>query len=166
MAERWGIEIGRALQHAAAAKAHGPWPKSLWADVFAREPQAEVDVDQDLYGGFVGDEDRRRLERLRALPPEQIGAKLPRFEDGRLEELVFRWRARNHRATLDAEELQRWELHRAAVLHGGKGGGLTLAACLEQIDALAEAAAQNGDERAEALLAALVDYAEAIAPDA
>jgi exodeoxyribonuclease-1 len=166
MAERWGLDIERALQHAAAAKAHGPWPKTLWAEVFAREPLAEVDVDQDLYGGFVGDEDRRRLERLRAMPPDQVAAKLPHFDDGRLEELVFRWRARNHRETLDAEELQRWESHRIAALHGGQGGGLTLAACLERIDVLAERAAESGDERAEAILSALVDYAEAIAPDA
>jgi exodeoxyribonuclease-1 len=166
MAERWGLDVERALQHAQMARAHGPWPKTLWAEVFARDVLPEADVDQDLYGGFVGDEDRRRLERLRVLPPEQIAARLPRFEDGRLDELVFRWRARNHRATLDAEELQRWESHRIAVLHGGQGGGLTLAACLERIDVLAESAADRGDERAEGILAALVDYAEAIAPDA
>ena len=165
MAERWGIDMAKALRHAEAAKTLPALPKQLWADVFARDTMTDVDVDQDLYGGFVGDEDRRRLERLRVLPPEQIVAKLPRFDDSRLDELVFRWRARNFGDTLDEEERQRWEEHRAAVLHQGQGGGLTLAAYLEQIDTLAEAAAERGDERAEAILAALVDYAEAIAPD-
>jgi exodeoxyribonuclease-1 len=165
MAERWGIDVARALRHAEVARTLPAQPKAYWEEVFAREPRSDVDVDQDLYGGFIGDEDRRRLERLRALAPEQVAARLPSFDDPRLDEIVFRWRARNFPATLDVEESQRWEAHRAAVLHGGLGGGLTLAAYLEQIDRLAEAAADRGDERAETILAALVDYAEAIAPD-
>jgi hypothetical protein len=36
---------------------------------------------------------------------------------------------------------------------------------MEHIDSLAEAGAERGDERAEGLLAALVDYVEGIAPE-
>jgi exodeoxyribonuclease-1 len=42
------------------------------------------------------------------------------------------------------------------------GGGLTLSAYFERIDALAESA----DEPGQALLEALYDYAEGIAPEA
>jgi exodeoxyribonuclease-1 len=78
---------------------------------------------------------------------------------------LFRWRARNFPAALSEAERQAWQAHCAARLHEGAGGGPTLAAWMARIDDLAEAAAERGDERAEGLLAALVDYAEGIAPE-
>ncbi len=162
-AERWQLDIPAALRHAEHAAALAPVLAPLWPQVFAR-PAAEgaADVDEDLYGGFVGNEDRRTLQRLRELAPSQLMGKRPAFQDGRLEELLFRYRARNHPELLDDEDRRRWQQHCAERLHGGAGGALTLAAYFERIDALAETA----DERGQALLAALYDYAEGIAPDA
>ncbi len=163
-AARWGLDVDAALAHAAQARALGPLP-ALWAEVFERPAAAAPDVDEDLYGGFIGNEDRRTLQRLRDLQPGQLATRRPAFHDGRLDELLFRYRARNFPDTLDDDERARWARHRAARLHGGEGGALTLAAYLARIDELAEAAAEAGDERAQALLEALVDYAEAIAPE-
>lgn len=73
---------------------------------------------------------------------------------------MFRWRARNFAAGLDESEHARWALWRAAALHEGAAGGLTLAGFTERIDQLAEGV----DERGQALLEALVDWAEQIAP--
>lgn len=162
-AERWGIDTALALRHAEAARTAPALPKALWADVFARPaPVSAPDVDEDLYGGFIGNEDRRRLDRLRALAPAELAQQPARFDDARLEELLFRYRARNFEATLSEAEHERWEAHRAARLHGGEGGALTLSAFFERIDALSE----NADERGEAILGALYDYAEGIAPAA
>jgi exodeoxyribonuclease-1 len=160
-AAQWGLDKDLALRHAALAAARPPLGKGLWSEVFAR-PAAEraVDVDEDLYGGFVGNTDRRTLDRLRGLGPAKLAAQRPAFEDSRLEELFFRYRARNFAHTLSDDELARWEAHRAAQLHEGAGGGLTLAAYFERIDMLSEGA----DERGEAILGALYDYAEMIAP--
>jgi exodeoxyribonuclease-1 len=150
-----------ALRHAALAAAQVPLAKSLWSEVFGRPaPEHAADVDEDLYGGFVGNTDRRTLDRLRGLGPDKL-AKAVAFDDARLEELLFRYRARNYAQTLSDDELARWEAHRAAQLHEGIGGGLTLAAFFERIDALSETA----DERGEAILGALYDYAEMIAPE-
>jgi len=63
---------------------------------------------------------------------------------------------------LSEDERERWQSHCADRLHRGVGGGLTLAAYQERIDVLAETA----DERGQAILEALVDYAEQIAPSA
>ena len=157
----WGIDIDQVQRHAAGAAAKGALPKSLWSDVFARpKPEHAIDVDEDLYGGFVGNTDRRSLERLRGLSPEQLAQQRVHFDDARLEELLFRYRARNFAQTLNDDELARWEAHRAAQLHEGAGGGLTLAAYFERIDTLSE----NADERGEAILGAMYDYAETIAP--
>jgi len=160
-AAQWEVDMDLALRHAAFAAAQPPLAKSLWSEVFVRPaPERAADVDEDLYGGFVGNTDRRTLDRLRGLGPDKL-AKAVAFDDARLEELLFRYRARNYAQTLNDDELARWEAHRAAQLHEGTGGGLTLTAYFERIDALSE----NADERGEEILGALYDYAEMIAPE-
>jgi exodeoxyribonuclease-1 len=163
--QRWGLDLPLALRHADKAAALGRSLDGLWAKVFTRPAQAgPVDVDEDLYGGFLDNEDRRTLERLRGLSPAALAAKRPAFKDARLEEMLFRYRARNFANSLDGNEQARWQQHCSDRLHGGAGGGWTLATFQDRIDSLAEQAAGRGDERAQALLEALVDYAERIAP--
>ncbi len=160
-AERWGIDLEQAARHAAAARAL-PDLTAVWAQVFSRpqEGAGTPDVDQDLYGGFVGNEDRRRLERLRSLPPEKLAQARPGFDDKRLEELAWRYRARNFPETLTEEDLERWEEHRMACLVEGQGGALTFDELFARLDTLGGEA----DERGEEILGALYDYAESIAP--
>jgi exodeoxyribonuclease-1 len=63
----------------------------IWPEVFRRpEPDAPVDPEHDLYGGFVGNADRRRLTQLRALDPAALRAPARRPA---LAELLA-WRAR------------------------------------------------------------------------
>ena len=101
-AQRWGLDVDAALRHAGHAQALGRTLDGLWPQVFARPAEAQApDVDEDLYGGFVPNEDRRTLQRLRELDPTQLAAKRPAFHDARLEELLFRYRARNFPETLD-----------------------------------------------------------------
>ncbi len=160
MAQRWGIDLPQAALHAAAARAL-PDLTAVWAQVFQRPAEGPLDVDQDLYGGFVGNEDRRRLNRLRALPGEELAHERLGFDDARLAELVWRYRARNFPHTLSPEEQERWEAHRVAMLVEGEGGGLTFDALFERLDTLG---AEADDERTEAILSAVYDYAESIAP--
>lgn len=161
MAQRWKIDMPQALRHAELA-AQLPDMSAIWPEVFARPKEASgQDVDEDLYGGFVGNEDRRRLERLRGLSPAELARSRSGFDDPRLEELVFRYRARNFAETLSPEEAQRWQAHRAARLLEGEGGARNVDAYFAQIDELAQTAS---DERAEELLSQLYDYAEAITP--
>ncbi len=169
--ERWQIDLGTAQRHAEVAARVAPRLAERWRAVYAKDrPAAAPDVDEDLYGGFVGDDDRRQLHRLRALQPTQLAERVHggrvAFADGRLDELLFRWRARNFVETLDEAELARWQALRAARLLQGEGGAMTLAEFQARVDTLAEAADERGDEQALALLEALSDYAEAIAPDA
>lgn len=162
-AERWGIDLALADRHAQAAARMAGQVQGLWQPVFARAaPAAEPDVDEDLYGGFVGNEDRRTLQRLRELSPEALATRQPAFQDGRLDELLFRYRARNFPHTLNDEEQQRWTQHCAARLHHGAGGAMTLAQFFQRIDDLAESA----DDRQQDILESLYDYGEGIAPDA
>jgi exodeoxyribonuclease-1 len=159
MSEQWGIDIPTALQHAEVA-ATAPDMSAIWQEVFYRPQEAAADVDEDLYGGFVGNNDRRTLQELRALSPEALAQAKPAFADPRLEEIVWRYRARNFPHTLNEEEQQRWEEHRVARLFDGEAGARTIETLFAEIDQLSE----NVDERGEEILGALYDYAEAIAP--
>ncbi|HZV67674.1 MAG TPA: exodeoxyribonuclease I [Telluria sp.] len=159
-AERWGIDVEQGRAHALAAAA-GPDMAALWAQVYQRPGAAEeTDVDEDLYGGFVGNGDRRKLESLRADTPEKLAAARPSFDDERLVELLFRYRARNFPASLSDAEAEQWERHRTARLFDGQGGARTIEQLSAEIDTLSE----DADERAEEILGALYDYAESIAP--
>ena len=160
MAARWGIDINAALANAEKAAAL-PDMSALWPEVFKRPKEATPDVDADLYGGFIGNADRRRLNQLRALSPAELAHSRTGFDDERLGELLFRYRARNFADTLSAEEAERWEAHRAARLLEGEGGARNVDALFAQIDTLAETV----DEKGEAILGALYDYAEAITPE-
>ncbi|MFT3815487.1 MAG: exodeoxyribonuclease I [Acidovorax sp.] len=163
MAARWGIDLAQAARHAEAARAL-PDMSAVWADVFARPAEPAPDVEQDLYGGFVGNADRRKLNDLRQMDGAQLARARTGFDDARLEELFFRYRARNFPATLSNEEQERWQAHRAACLLEGEGGALTAQALFDRIDTLMERA--EDDERAQDILGALYDYAESIVPDA
>jgi exodeoxyribonuclease I len=162
MAERWGTDLALAHRHAETAARIAGSLAGVWPGVFTRDKAVESpDVDEALYGGFVGNEDRRTLQRLRELTPETLAAKRPAFHDARLDELLFRYRARNFPATLDDAEQARWAEHRRARLHDGAGGATTLAAFFERIDALSD----STDERGHDILSALYDWAEQIAPE-
>jgi exodeoxyribonuclease-1 len=156
---RWAIDVDGALANARRAEAAAAGLEALWAEVYARAPAAPADIDEDLYGAFASDDDRRRLERLRALPPERLADRVPTFDDARLEELVFRWRARNFEGTLSDDERARWREHVRSRLVEGTGGATTLQAYFDRIDALADEA----DERTQALLEALYEHGEALA---
>ncbi|WP_295998073.1 exodeoxyribonuclease I, partial [Rugamonas sp.] len=160
MAERWGLDLDQGRAHAAAAAAL-PDMMAVWEEVYKRPAgEAAVDVDEDLYGGFIGNGDRRVLESLRKETPAKLATSHPAFDDARLQEILFRYRARNFPHTLSETEMEHWEQHRAARLYEGAGGARTVDQLFGEIDALSETA----DERAENILGALYDYVEMIAP--
>ena len=160
-AARWHIDMEQALQYAAIAR-DLPDMSATWATVFQRPALQEVDVDQDLYGGFIGQADRRRLNQLTAMHPQELAVAKPGFDDERLHELLFRYRARNFPDSLNPAEQQRWQGLRVAFLLEGHAGARTAEQMFAEIDQLSETA----DERAEEILGTLYDYADAIVPDA
>lgn len=161
LAQRWGIDLAQAAQHAEVARAL-PDMSGIWPAVFARPQEPAPDVDQDLYGGFVGNNDRRLLNDLRTLSGDKLAKARAHFDDPRLAELLWRYRARNFPQTLSPEEQERWESHRAACLFDGQGGARTVEQLFTEIDELSETA---DDERTQDILGALYDYAEHIAPE-
>ena len=161
-AERWHIDLSQAARHAEMARAL-PDMSSIWAEVFSRPDQLgdETGVDGGLYAGFVSTADRRKLEHLRTLPAADLADARTGFEDERLEEVFWRYRARNFPQTLSADEQQRWHAHCAARLIDGQDKARTVDDLLEALDTLYP----DADVQGQTVLDALQDYAQEIVPD-
>jgi exodeoxyribonuclease-1 len=86
---------------------------AIWAEVFYRPAGEPLDVDEDLYNGFVSKDDRRLLDGLRAKPGPAGGglAIVQRCAPGRA--AVPLPRAQLPRDAV-GDGMEHWEQHRAA----------------------------------------------------
>ena len=95
---------------------------------------------------------------MRTLSPDQLAERDFAFADPRLQELLFRYRARNYPDTLSAPERLLWQEHCTARLRGaGERGLLNCESYHASIAKLRQERAT--DARAQALLDELQDYA-------
>jgi exodeoxyribonuclease-1 len=163
MAERWQINMEQIALHTQTASQivtqQAAQQNQLWQQV-SRPDYETSDVDEDLYGGFIGNNDRRTLNDLRNMNPAQLAAAQPHFQDNRLPELIYRYRARNFPESLSPEEQAQWEEHRVAKLIKGENKHRTVVDYFNQIDQLSESV----KEEDEAILGMLYDYAEMVVP--
>jgi len=160
MARQWGISVDDALKNAGYAL-NLPDLNAVWEQVYHREFANDLDVDQDLYNGFIGNNDRRLLQSLITYSGEKLARTATEFQDTRLDELLFRYRARNFPATLTESEAGRWEQLRASRFFEGSAQALTLDDYFAEIDRLSEQASARDQD----ILAALYEYAEQIVPE-
>ena len=73
----------------------------------------ETDPDLMIYsGGFFSDNDRSLMETIRETEAGDLGRLDLPFRDQRLQEMLFRYRARNYLETLNQEEQERWKKYR------------------------------------------------------
>ena len=135
--QRLGLDMAlyqaRALRLSDAAQV---WTDKVQA-IYAREGfLPSEDPEQQLYDGFIGDRDRRLCEQVRAADPAQLAQQKWPFDDERLPELLFRYRARNFPDTLSFEEQERWQIFCRQRLTAPEWGAPNT------LDSFAEAAAQ------------------------
>jgi exodeoxyribonuclease-1 len=84
------------------------WSVKL-ADIYKEQAFSGLaDPEQQLYEGFLGERDRRLCEQVRNHVPSQSSSGMPPFDDARLPELHFRYRARNFPECLSAAEQLQW----------------------------------------------------------
>ena len=101
------------------SRAAGPTLVEKVRRVFSAErSRVPGDVDASLYDGFVGDGDKRLFRDVRTTSPAALGARTFAFKDSRLQELLFRYRARNWPDTLSIDERSRWDDYRRLRLRG------------------------------------------------
>lgn len=154
--DRLRIDPDVSEARAARLRAEGPALAEKLRRVYAaRTPFAAADVDGALYDGFIADGDRRRFTEVRGTPPEVLATRDFGFQDPRMPELLFRYRARNWPQTLTAEERSRWDDYRRDRLYESRGhtealSEYGLAAYRREI--AAQRAGRVGDVAALALL--------------
>jgi len=107
-----------------------------------------TDADGDLYGGFIGDGDRRLFPRIRSADPATLPDFAGPLQDGRLKTLLFRYQARNWPETLDAAQRDAWDAWRRDRYHGPATDEGTLASYLTERDAARGLLADGGDNAA------------------
>ncbi|MCB1856461.1 MAG: exodeoxyribonuclease I [Halieaceae bacterium] len=164
-AERLGISGQRCRAHLAALRAFRERDTAgLEAKVQAiysgRSFEPVTDPDRMLYsGGFFSDSDRRAMDAVRASSPDELASASFVFEDQRLPEMLFRYRARNFPQCLSVEERARWEAFRFQRLTEPEAGA---SICMEQYLELIEHMLASGTLSAErrSLLAELQDYGD------
>lgn len=133
----------------------GVWQGKL-ALLYAQEDfSGSADPEQQLYDSFIGDRDRRLCEQVRRADPQMLASKEWLFDDGRLPELLFRYRARNFAQTLSPAEQARWRVFCQQRLTQAELGAPNTLAAFNQ--AMAEVPEGSGEQ---ALLLEWQAYAE------
>ena len=127
-AKQWKIDTGVAAQHLETIQASPQFIKNIQAVFKERDFEPVTDPDFMLYGGgFFSNDDRARIELVHETEPDQLGALNLPFDDPRLSEMLFRYRARNYLETLDHNEKNRWNEFRHQRLLASNGEqGFTL----------------------------------------
>ncbi len=165
IAEKWGFDGAKMREHAALIK-NGPLTAQQLAEklqaVMTREFEPQDDPDGMLYtGGFFSQSDKSSMALIRDAHPEALDDLQLGFQDRRLEEMLFRYRARNYLETLNSDEREKWEEYRKQKLLGPSNGPNL------NFDMFAKAineAAQTAPVEQHELLQELATYAESIYP--
>lgn len=161
-AQRLGIDRSVCLSNLDKIKASEGLEQKL-QDVFDTSGNTQQrDADHALYtGGFLSDADKSKAEQLHHCHPEQLASLNWKFDDNRLNTLLFRYRARNYPATLNANELEQWQRHRQfRLLDPDSPGSIKMQEYLQEIERLGELNAQDANKLA--ILRALYQYAQSI----
>ena len=164
-AERLGISGEQCRKHLAALREHRGrdakgFTDKLQAVYGGRSFEEVTDPDRMLYGGgFFSAQDKRVMDQVREESPQELASASFVFEDKRLPEMLFRYRARNFPDSLSAQELAQWEEYRFQRLTDPEAGA---SICLEQYQELIETLVGSGElslEQCE-LMQQLLEYSD------
>jgi exodeoxyribonuclease-1 len=112
VAERYQVDPAAAQALGAALQAQGGFRARLLEAMGGGFPGGSGDPDFSIYGGgFFSNQDRTWMDRIVHTAPAAMAALRPSFQDRRLAEMFFRYRARNWPETLSPAEGERWARH-------------------------------------------------------
>ncbi|MGI9316440.1 MAG: exodeoxyribonuclease I [bacterium] len=154
-ADRINLDLDLCARHREQIMASQDFSRRVEQAFSCRHFDEDQDVDRALYSGFFNDFDKRLIQQVRKMRPEDLATTEFTFNDSRLPELLFRYRARNWPDTLDAEEMKRWHEHCMRQYQNTEYG---LDGYLERIAALRKA--NSGATQAESVLDDLEHWAD------
>lgn len=117
--QRIGLDPQRCLEHAEKLIPVLAQIRNKVMEVFKPYPAGiNTDPDHMIYsGGFFSQSDRRMMDKIRTTDSARLSKLHCPFNDERLTEMLFRYRARNFPETLNSNENQVWEKQRKARLN-------------------------------------------------
>lgn len=156
-AERTGLDRDLCMRNLELLRKN-PDVRNKLIELFSVGQQFEEsnDVDSQIYNGFFSPSDRSTMDIIRETAPQNLPALDLSFEDKRMKELFFRYKARNYPSTLSYDEQQRWLQHRRDYFTEAR-----LTDYLQQIQLLM--GVHHEDEKRCQQLKALVNYAYELA---
>ncbi len=109
--QRIDIDLDNCARHRELLRRHPDFSQRVAAAFSLQAFEPREDVDGSLYDGFLNEQDRRLVQRVNGSTPSELADQHFDFQDGRLPELLFRYRARNWPETLDDTERETWRAH-------------------------------------------------------
>ncbi|AMK79154.1 MULTISPECIES: exodeoxyribonuclease I [Methylomonas] len=156
-AERLQLDLSLCQANLQRIQAAPPLAGKL-SEVFTRQYQdSPTDPDLMIYsGGFFSSNDKALMTRIRQTKPVKLTEIAVDFDDARLPEMLFRYRARNYPHTLSPDDAQQWRQYCRDKLNGNLANdSLTLEQFTAKIALLREEPDAN-----LAILNELAAYAE------
>ena len=108
-ARRLKLDVAAAQRRSEDLRAAVGMADKIAALYAGRDNTAARDADASLYDGFIEDADRARCGDVVSRMLDGVASPSSVFSDARLNELLFRMRARRDESTLSAPELARWQ---------------------------------------------------------
>ncbi|MFT7184816.1 MAG: exodeoxyribonuclease-1 [Pseudohongiellaceae bacterium] len=129
----------------------------------AYEKQPTVDPDLMIYsGGFFSQNDKASMNKIRESNEQTLAEGEFIFQDSRLTEMLFRYKARNYPATLTEEEHSTWEQHCAGRILNADSQYMNVQQFSNRLVELSQNTALTAKD--QAVLQDLQYYAESIIP--
>jgi exodeoxyribonuclease-1 len=149
-AKRLEINVSENLQHRDTLLQHIESLEQKTRQVFNQQDYPAVtDPDAQLYsGGFFSNDDYARMQRIRQSSPEALAELDLSYDDDRIPEMLFRYRARNFPQTLDADQRQQWDEYRKHKFNDPAAGIRTLNQVKAAIEELRTAPDTTGTQLA------------------
>ena len=155
--ERIGLDRTRCERHWQQLLAVMPAVQKKLAEVFSQSYEPTVqDAEFLLYDGFFSEADNRVRQSVRQATVKSLTDHTFVFDDARLKELLFRYRARHFPASLAAPELAQWHEFRQVRLQQKISPDWITAQ--EYVIKIAELSASHANERDQQILKALKQW--------
>ena len=111
--KRTKIDITQSLKHLEMIRQTEGLEEKIQDVFMEQEFEPHDDPDLSLYsGGFFSPADRSEMNQIIKTAPTDLAKLSPSFEDSRLPEMFFRYKARNYSDQLSIEEQEEWQEYR------------------------------------------------------
>ncbi|MEE4297535.1 MAG: exodeoxyribonuclease I [Wenzhouxiangella sp.] len=142
-AERLAIDLDAVVRHERILLGNPDFTERLQS-LFQQPSAPPGDPELSLYAAFTPKEDLPLRNRIRDMEPDELSKLDDPFRDRRLNELLFRYRARLWPTSLSDEEKVRWaEYRRRRLVEDPELASLRLADYRERIDQLISTAPEH-----------------------